>query len=54
MNRKRMLTTEVTEHTKTNRFRHGSIPVGVMAIKMLGEKTDAFTSIFQSAKIKFV
>jgi len=31
--------------SKTNGFRHGSIPVGVTAIKMLGEKTGAFSSV---------
>lgn len=33
--------------SKTNGFRHGSIPVGVMALKMLGEKTGAWT-VFHS------
>ena len=31
--------------SKTNGFRHSSIPVGVMAIKMLGEQTGAFESV---------
>lgn len=31
--------------SKTNGFRHGSIPVGVTAIKMMGEKTGAFTAV---------
>ena len=30
--------------SKTNGFRHGSIPVGVKSITMLGEKTGAFTA----------
>jgi type 1 glutamine amidotransferase len=28
--------------SKTNGFRHGSIPVGVLSLKMLGEKTGAY------------
>lgn len=31
--------------TKTNGFRHGSIPVGVEAIKLLGERTGAFAAV---------
>ncbi len=31
--------------SKTNGFRHGSIPVGVTALKMLGEKTGAFEAV---------
>lgn len=31
--------------SKTNGFRHGSIPVGVMALKMLGEQTGAYESV---------
>ncbi len=45
--------------SKTNGFRHGSIPVGVMAIKMLGEKTGAYSavhseddSMFEPEKLK--
>jgi type 1 glutamine amidotransferase len=30
--------------SKTNGFRHGSIPVGVLSLKMLGEKTGAYTA----------
>ncbi len=31
--------------SKTNGFRHGSIPVGVTALTMMGEKTGAFTAV---------
>lgn len=31
--------------TKTNGFRHGSIPVGVKAITLLGERTGAFEAV---------
>lgn len=31
--------------SKTNGFRHGSIPVGVKALTMLGEKTGAYTAV---------
>lgn len=31
--------------TKTNGFRHGSIPVGVKAITLLGERTGAFETV---------
>jgi uncharacterized protein len=30
--------------SKTNGFRHGSIPVGVLSLKRLGEKTGAYTA----------
>jgi len=45
--------------SKTNGFRHGSIPVGVAAVTLLGEKTGAYTSVqseddayFEPAKLK--
>ena len=45
--------------SKTNGFRHGSIPVGVKSLTMLGEKTGAYTAIhsedesmFEPAKLK--
>jgi type 1 glutamine amidotransferase len=45
--------------TKTNGFRHGSIPVGVTAVTMMGEKTGAYSavhteddSIFEPEKLK--
>jgi len=31
--------------SKTNGFRHGSIPVGVTALTMMGEKTGAFSAV---------
>lgn len=31
--------------SKTNGFRHGSIPVGVTAVKMMGEKTGAYSAV---------
>jgi len=31
--------------SKTNGFRHGSIEVGALALKMLGEKTGAYTAV---------
>src|SRR5262245_2858801 len=31
--------------SKTNGFRHGSIPVGAVALTMLGEKTGAYTAV---------
>jgi len=46
-------------YSKTAGFRHGSIPVGVKAITMLGDKTGAFTalatedeSLFEPEKLK--
>jgi type 1 glutamine amidotransferase len=45
--------------SKTNGFRHGSIPVGVTALRMMGEKTGAYTithteddSWFEPEKLK--
>ncbi|GIW80664.1 MAG: hypothetical protein KatS3mg105_2471 [Gemmatales bacterium] len=45
--------------SKTNGFRHGSIPVGVKAVTMMGDKTGAYTafhtedeSIFEPEKLK--
>ncbi len=45
--------------SRTNGFRHGSIPTGLTAVKMMGEKTGAFEAIlsddlgnFESDKIK--
>lgn len=36
---------KVLVFSKTNGFRHGSIPVGVTALRMMGEKTGAFTVV---------
>ena len=36
---------KVLVFSKTNGFRHGSIPVGVKTMKMLGEKTGAFSVV---------
>jgi uncharacterized protein len=45
--------------SKTNGFRHGSIPVGIAALTLLGEKTGAYTVVaseddafFEPAKLK--
>jgi uncharacterized protein len=39
--------------TKTNGFRHGSIPVGTIAMKMLGEKTGAFSIVHSEDEAMF-
>lgn len=39
--------------SKTNGFRHGSIPVGVKALTMLGEKTGAFTAVHSEDESMF-
>jgi type 1 glutamine amidotransferase len=39
--------------SKTNGFRHGSIPVGVMALKMLGEQTGAYEAVHSEDEAVF-
>lgn len=39
--------------TKTNGFRHGSIPVGVLSLKTLGEKTGAYTAVHSEDEAMF-
>lgn len=39
--------------SKTNGFRHASIPVGVLAIKLLGEQTGAFTTVHSEDEAVF-
>ncbi|MAR13143.1 MAG: glycosyl hydrolase [Blastopirellula sp.] len=44
---------QVLLFSKTNGFRHGSIPVGVKSITMLGEKTGAFTAVHSEDESMF-
>jgi uncharacterized protein len=39
--------------TKTNGFRHGSIPVGVLSLMKLGEKTGAYTAVHSEDEAMF-
>lgn len=39
--------------SKTNGFRHGSIPVGVKSLTMLGEKTGAYTAVHSEDEAMF-
>lgn len=39
--------------SKTNGFRHGSIPVGVKSLTMLGERTGAFTAVHSEDEAMF-
>jgi len=39
--------------SKTNGFRHGSIPVGVFSLTMLGEKTGAWTAVHSEDEALF-
>jgi type 1 glutamine amidotransferase len=50
---------KVLIYSRTNGFRHGSIPVGVAALTLMGEKTGAYTAVhtedasyFEPAKLK--